>query len=134
MIPKSETNTTSATFTDMTSNMNMEYVSTIVSINTRTTDNIAIEEMANTTSHDRNVVIGRLYITIACMIVLTMMLFCANWLLKGHTKLLKLRSRMKCLSQDPEHVPPMYKVPRRNSEAPHRFNGLFIFNMGNANN
>ena len=109
-------------------------LSTTMPLNRSLTFNISIEEMANTASHDKNVVVKRLYITIACMVVLTVILYCANWLLKGHKTFMKLRRRIKCWSQEPQHIPPVYKVPRKNSEAPHRFNGLFVFNMGNVNN
>ena len=132
MILSNLINTTSATFTQLSEDMENS-LSTTVTLNRSLAFNISIEEMTNTASHDKNVVVKRLYITIACMIVLTVILYCANWLLKGHKTFMKLRRRIKCWSQEPQHIPQMYKVPRRNSEAPHRFNGLFVFNMGNVN-
>ena len=83
---------------------------------------------------NRDIVVRRLYVTIACMIVLTILLLCVDWLLKRKRKILKLRGRLKCLSQDQQHILPAYKTPRRISEAPNRFNGLFVFNMSNTSN
>ena len=103
------------------------YISSVTNTSMDTTSNSIL--MSN-----RDIVVRRLYVTIACMILLTIILLCVDWLLKGKRKILKLRGRLKCLSQDPQHILPSYKTPRRSSEAPNRFNGLFVFNMSNTNN
>ena len=134
MILSNLINTTSAAaFTKLSEDMGNS-LSTNVPLNKSLAFSISIEETANTASHDKNVFVKRLYVTIACMIVLTVILYCANWLLKGHKTFMKLRRRIKCWTQEPQHIPPKVKVPRRNSEAPHSFNGLFVFNMRNVNN
>ena len=106
-----------------------------VSVNISSVTNTLTDTASNSTSmSNRDIVVRRLYITIACMILLTIVLLCVDWLLKGKRKFLKLRGRLKCLSQDPQHILPSYKTPRRTSEAPNRFNGLFVFNMSNTTN
>ena len=106
-----------------------------VSVNISSVTNTLTDTASNSTSmSNRDIGVRRLYITIACMILLTIILLCVDWLLKGKRKFLKLRGRLKCLSQDQQHILPSYKTPRRTSEAPNRFNGLFVFNMSNTNN
>ena len=106
-----------------------------VSVQISSVTNTSMDTTSNSIlMSNRDIVVRRLYVTIACMILLTIILLCVDWLLKGKRKILKLRGRLKCLSQDPQHILPSYKTPRRSSEAPNRFNGLFVFNMSNTNN
>ena len=73
-----------------------------VSVHISSVTNTSMDTISNSIlMSNRDIVVRRLYVTIACMILLTIILLCVDWLLKGKRKILKLRGETEMLESRP---------------------------------